>query len=162
MVTGVAFDMRKVRKLWFDQKGAIFGGSWMSRSQQQCHVNLPHKDSRKEIAMLVIRLFDKWGLSTVEKLGLLGLSPTSRKMICNYRKGISRPNSRDMLDRIGWLLSIHKALRVLYPRNDHIRYSWVKRKNQFLNNQRPLDIMQDQGLIGLAKISRYLDHLKGL
>jgi hypothetical protein len=82
-------------------------------------------------------------------------------MLSDYRKGNALPNSRDMLDRIGWLLSIHKALRLLYPKNEDIRYSWVKRRNQLLNNERPIDIMQEQGIIGIAKISRYLDHLRG-
>ena len=67
-----------------------------------------------------------------------------------------------MLDRIGWLLSIHKSLRLLYPRNENIRYSWVKRRNQILDSRTPLEVMKKQGLIGIARVSRYLDHLRGL
>jgi len=130
-------------------------------NHQQNYVDLTKQDSRKKLATLAIRLFEKWDLATAEQLDLLGLSPTSRKMLGDYRKGNALPNSRDMLDRIGWLLSIHKALRLLYPKNENIRYTWVKRRNQLLNNQRPLDIMQEQGIIGLAKVSRYLDHLRG-
>lgn len=130
-------------------------------NHQQDHIDLSKQSSRKKLATLTIRLFDKWNLSSTEQLGLLGLSPTSRKMLSDYRKGNALPNSRDMLDRIGWLLSIHKALRLLYPKNEDIRYSWVKRRNQLLNNERPIDIMQEQGIIGIAKISRYLDHLRG-
>lgn len=130
-------------------------------NHQQNYVDLTKQDSRKKLATLAIRLFEKWDLATTEQLDLLGLSPTSRKMLGDYRKGNALPNSRDMLDRIGWLLSIHKALRLLYPKNENIRYTWVKRRNQLLNNQRPLDIMQEQGIIGLAKVSRYLDHLRG-
>jgi hypothetical protein len=69
---------------------------------------------------------------------------------------------RDMLDRIGWLLSIHKSLRLLYPRNEHIRYTWVNRRNRILDDQRPLDIMTSQGLIGIARVARFLDFLRGL
>ena len=127
----------------------------------QDQIDLSKQSSRKKLATLTTRLFDKWNLSSTEQLGLLGLSPTSRKMLIDYRKGNAIPNSRDMLDRIGWLLSIHKALRLLYPKNEDIRYSWVKRRNQLLDNQRPIDIMQEQGIIGIAKISRYLDHLRG-
>jgi hypothetical protein len=125
-------------------------------------LDLSHKDNRKKLALLALRLFDKGDLTTVEQLNLLGLSPTSRKMLGDYRKGTALPNSRDMLDRIGWLLSIHKALRILYPKNELIRYSWVKRKNRMLDNQSPLDVMQVEGIIGLAKISKFLDHTRGI
>ena len=130
-------------------------------NHQPNQIDLSKQESRKKLATLAMRLFDKWDLSSSEQLGLLGLSPTSRKVLSDYRKGNALPNSRDMLDRIGWILSIHKALKLLYPKNENIRYSWVKRRNQLLNNQRPIDIMQEQGIIGIAKVSRYLDHLRG-
>jgi hypothetical protein len=67
-----------------------------------------------------------------------------------------------MLDRIGWLLSIHKSLRLLYPRNENIRYTWINRQNRMLNEQKPLDVMKNQGLIGIASVARYLDFLRGM
>jgi hypothetical protein len=129
---------------------------------EETRVNIENSDARKKLARMVTRLFELWELPTADQLELLGLSRTSRAQISKYRKGGALPSSRDMLDRIGWLLSIHKSLRLLYPRNENIRYTWVKRRNQILDDQRPLDIMKHQGLIGIARVARYLDFLRGM
>jgi hypothetical protein len=129
---------------------------------EETRVNIENSDARRKLARMVTRLFELWELPTADQLELLGLSRTSRAQISKYRKGGALPSSRDMLDRIGWLLSIHKSLRLLYPRNENIRYTWVKRRNQILDDQRPLDIMKHQGLIGIARVARYLDFLRGM
>jgi hypothetical protein len=125
-------------------------------------INIESSEARKKLALMVTRLFELWNITTADQLELLGLSRTSRAQISKYRNGGAVPSSRDMLDRIGWLLSIHKSLRLLYPRNESIRYTWVKRRNQILGDQRPLDIMKYQGLIGIARVARYLDFLRGM
>ena len=129
---------------------------------EETRINIENSDARRKLARMVTRLFELWNLPTADQLELLGLSRTSRAQISKYRKGGALPSSRDMLDRIGWLLSIHKNLRLLYPRNENIRYTWVKRRNQILDDQRPLDIMKYQGLIGIARVARYLDYIRGM
>ena len=133
-----------------------------AQTTESPRVNLEATNERKKLAKMVTRLFELWGLSTADQLELLGLSRTSRSQLSKYRKGGALPSSRDMLDRIGWLLAIHKSLRLLYPRNEKIRYTWVNRRNQMLNGQRPLDVMKEQGLIGIASVARYLDFLRGM
>ena len=129
---------------------------------EETHINIENSDSRSKLALMATRLFELWNLSTADQLELLGLSRTSRAQISKYRNGGAVPSSRDMLDRIGWLLSIHKSLRLLYPRNENIRYTWIKRRNRILDDQQPLDIMKYQGLIGVARVARYLDFLRGM
>ena len=129
---------------------------------EETRINIENSDARRKLARMVTRLFELWDLPTADQLELLGLSRTSRAQISKYRKGGALPSSRDMLDRIGWLLSIHKSLRLLYPRNENIRYTWVKRRNKILDDQRPLDIMKYQGLIGIARVARYLDYIRGM
>jgi hypothetical protein len=134
----------------------------MPQLAEETRIRIESSDARKKLALMVTRLFELWNLPTADQLELLGLSRTSRAQISRYRKGGAVPSSRDMLDRIGWLLSIHKSLRLLYPRNENIRYTWVKRRNRILDDQRPLDIMRYQGLIGIARVARYLDFLRGM
>ena len=134
----------------------------MAQVAEESPIDLESSDAREKLARMVTRLFELWKISTADQLELLGLSRTSRAQISRYRNGGAVPSSRDMLDRIGWLLSIHKSLRLLYPRNEHIRYTWVKRRNKILDDQRPLDIMKNQGLIGVARVARYLDFLRGV
>jgi hypothetical protein len=134
----------------------------LAQLAQETHINLESSDARRKLARMVTRLFELWHLPAADQLELLGLSRTSRAQIAKYRKGGALPSSRDMLDRIGWLLSIHKSLRLLYPRNENIRSTWIKRRNRILDDQRPLDIMKYQGLIGIARVARYLDFLRGM
>jgi hypothetical protein len=129
---------------------------------EEARIKFENSDARRKLARMVTRLFEHWNLPAADQLELLGLSRTSRAQISRYRNGGAVPSSRDMLDRIGWLLSIHKNLRLLYPRNENIRYTWVKRRNRILDDQRPLDIMKIQGLIGIARVARYLDFLRGM
>jgi hypothetical protein len=136
--------------------------SAIAQLTEETRINLENSDARRKLARMVTRLFELWNLPTADQLELLGLSRTSRAQLSKYRKGGALPSSRDMLDRIGWLLSIHKNLRLLYPRNENIRYTWVKRRNQILDDQRPLDIMKYQGLIGIARVARYLDYIRGM
>nr|WP_246551384.1 MbcA/ParS/Xre antitoxin family protein [Geobacter hydrogenophilus] len=114
------------------------------------------------MAKIIMKLFTHWGLSTADQLELLGLSPKSRGLLARYAKGEALPEGRDSLDRVGYLLAIHKSLRLLYPYNPEIRYSWVNRRNTAFNNLTPLAVMKEQGIIGLARVARYLDYYRGL
>ena len=126
-------------------------------------LDLTSEVNRKKIGLIIMRLFDHWNLTTEEQLSLLGLSPKSRALLTKYRKGQAAINpGRDTLDRVGWLLAAHKALRLLYPENENIRYSWIKRRNKVFNNLTPLQVMITEGMIGVAKVSRYLDFQRGM
>ena len=124
-------------------------------------IDLSSPESRKSMAKLVTKLFETWKLPVVDQLNLLGLSTTSRAMLTKYRNGTAIPNSRDMNDRIGLLLSIHKSLRLLYPYNQDFRYQWISKRNQMMNNFCPVDIMKEKGIIGIATVTRHLDFLRG-
>ena len=117
--------------------------------------------ARRGMAKLVINLFDRWGLDTAQQLKLLGMSPSSRAALSRYRRGQPLPDGRDLRDRVGLLLAVHKALGLLYPHNPNLKYGWVKRRNQAFDNKRPLEVMIEQGITGLARVARYLDYARG-
>lgn len=135
----------------------------MNNGQQQIgEIDLSNAGARKTMAKALIKLFDQWELDTNTRLNLLGLSENSRALLNKYRnsqQGLS--TSRDALDRTGWLLSIHKGLRLLFPYNENLRHSWVNRRNRAFDNHTPLEMMTERGIIGLANISRYLDFQRG-
>lgn len=131
------------------------------QSPPALEIDLTSAPARADLAKLSLRLFDLWQLDTATQLQLLGLSPTSRALLTRYRNGAAVPNNRDGLDRIGLLLSIHKALRLLYPHNDRLCYEWVKLRHSAFGQRTALEVMVDEGLIGLAKVARYLDWQRG-
>jgi hypothetical protein len=123
---------------------------------------LASSENREKLAQLMARLFEHWQLDTASQLNLLGLSENSRALLSKYRTGTAAlPATRDTLDRAGWLLAIHKALRLLYPRNPALRYGWVHAPNRAFENFTPLEIMKQRGLIGIAIVARYLDFQRG-
>ena len=124
-------------------------------------VDLHSTEARGALAKMVIKLFSLWQLSTADQLELLGLSPKSRALLAKYARGEVLPESRDVLDRVGLLLSIHKSLRLLYPYNAEIRHTWVNRRNTAFDNLTPLTVMKEQGIIGFARVARYLDYYRG-
>ena len=110
---------------------------------------------------MLISLFERWQLDTASQLNLLGLSETSQPLLGMYAEEKEPlPDNRDTLDRVGWLLGIHKSLRLLYPKNESFRYDWVNKHNEEFNNLTPLDVMKTRGFLGVAEVARYLDSLK--
>ena len=124
--------------------------------------DLSEEATRRDLARVLAALFGKWALPGDVQLALLGLSPESRKLLPQYRRGErALPNTRDTLDRAGFLLGIHKGLRLLFPEDPALRYGWVKRRNALLGERTPLDVMLDEGLVGLARIARFVDFQRG-
>lgn len=124
--------------------------------------DLAQEESRKHLARVVASLFVRWELNNEQQLALLGLSPESRKLLPAYRRGERPlPNARDILDRAGYLLGIHKGLRLLFPEDEALRFTWVQRRNRLLGDRTPLEVMLADGLIGLARVARFVDFQRG-
>ncbi|BEQ15653.1 MbcA/ParS/Xre antitoxin family protein [Desulfoferula mesophila] len=134
----------------------------LAQIQEATRPDLASPQAREGMAKLVTNLFDRWGLDTAQQLQLLGMSPSSRAALGRYRQGRPLPDSRDLRDRVGLLLAVHKALGLLYPHNPNLKYGWVKRRNQAFDNRTPLETMIEQGIAGLARVARYLDYVRGV
>jgi hypothetical protein len=128
--------------------------------QQEHDVDLKSRESRERLARMVTRLFEHWGLSTTEQAALLGLSPENRSTLSRYRKGEPLADSRDLLDRAGHLLGIHKSLRILFPQDRDLAYRWMTTPNRRLA-ARPVDMVVERGFEGLLALRRYLDFERG-
>jgi len=107
----------------------------------------------------VIALFRHWQLKNEEECALLGgISPAQ---LAKFKKGTASISGRDTIERVGNLLGIHKNLRILYPYNREVVYQWVKGRNKKLHNFCPLDIMLEQGYLGIAQVRRFTDFIRG-
>lgn len=122
-------------------------------------LEMDSEGNRQKLTKMIMRLFDHWKLPTADQLEVLGLSANSRRMLTQYRKKGVLPNNRDIQDRLGWLLVIHQDLRTLYPDNPELCYSWVNRRNRHLENWTPIEVMKEQGLIGIFRVAQLLEHL---
>ena len=122
--------------------------------------DLHGNDARSRLARMVTKLFERWGLSLPEQAGLLGLSVSNRASIARYRAGEPLADSRDLLDRVGCLLGIHKTLRIMFPQNRELAYRWMSAFNRRLG-RRPVDLVLERGFEGLLALRRYLELERG-
>jgi hypothetical protein len=118
------------------------------------------RDTRARLARMIVQLLDHWALSTAEQSALLGLSAGSRSTLSRYRAGEPLADSRDLIDRAGHLLGIHKSLRILFPHDRDLAYRWMGTPNARIG-ARPVDVVVAHGFEGLLALRRYLDFQRG-
>jgi hypothetical protein len=129
-------------------------------ARKRVAVNPASRDARSRLAAMVTRLLDLWGLAAAEQAEVLGLSAGSRSTVVRYRGGEPLADSRDLLDRAGHLLGIHKSLRLLFPHDRDLAYRWMTQPNRHLG-ARPVDLIRERGFEGLLAVRRYLDFQRG-
>lgn len=118
----------------------------------------PNELERKQQTELVMKLFELWKLTYKQQAILLGLSPNTETSIHRYKTGKQYlPLYRDIQDRLGHLLAIHKYLRRAYPYNDELAYAWILTSNADFENFSPFDIAYKDGYMGLMRIRNYLE-----
>jgi hypothetical protein len=124
-------------------------------------VDVRTRDSRIRLARMIVKLFAHWGLSGGDQTALLGLSSDSRSTLARYRRGEPLADSADLLGRVGHLLGIHKALRILFPHDRDLVYRWVTTANRRFDGRTPLAVMREHGYEGILAVRRYLDFERG-
>lgn len=116
---------------------------------------------RSALARMVINLFGHWGLGSEDQLAMLGLSAGNRAALSRYRKGEPLAASRDLLERVGHLLAIHKNLRLIFPRDRDLAYAWMTQRNRAFEGMTPVEAIREWGFTGLLMVRAYLDRNRG-
>ncbi len=119
------------------------------------------RDDRVVLARAVTKLFDLWQLPAADQLMLLGLSESNRIALQRYAKGEALAANRDLLERVGHLLGIHKALKLLYPKNADIVAGWMSSPNSLFDGATPVEIVRRFGFAGLLMVRGTLDRMRG-
>lgn len=129
--------------------------------ERQVEADPRSREGRRALAKGVTRLFDLWRLNSQEQMALLGLSEGSRMTLARYRKGEPLADNRDLLDRVANLLSIHRSLRILFPKNKDLAYRWPTTPNRAFDGRTPVEVVRSEGFLGLLIVKRYLDFERG-
>ena len=119
------------------------------------------REARTRLARMVVKLLDHWALPTAEQAALLGLSAGSRSTLSRYRAGEPLADSRDLIDRAGHLLGIHKSLRIIFTHDRDLAYRWIAAPNRRFDGMTPLEIIKRYGFEGMLAVRRYLDFERG-
>lgn len=107
-------------------------------------------------------LMDKWGCTVEQQRTLLG--GVGSTTYYKYRKLPDMRLPRDTMERISWLMGIHKSLRILFSQNTERAYQWVAKPNSAapFNGKSALDYMLGGRVVDLADVRRYLDAARGV
>ncbi|MBU2738758.1 MbcA/ParS/Xre antitoxin family protein [Acidithiobacillus concretivorus] len=116
---------------------------------------------RAALAKMLMKAFELWMVDSEGQLALLGLAAENRAALSRYRKGEPLGANRDLLERAGHLLAIHKNLRLLFPHDRDLAYQWMTTRNRAFDHRTPVEVVRDWGFTGLLMLRAYLDHARG-
>ncbi len=103
-----------------------------------------------------------YALTRSETALLLGIND-NRRRLAELQSRSAIPEDPDKVQRVGHLIGIHKNLRILFPHNRDVVYSWMKTPSNILGGISPIEyIRQDpvNSLPRLFKLRRTLDQIR--
>lgn len=114
----------------------------------------PTQSDARDAALTVVNLFKRWQLSDREACNLLGgLSLSTYR---RWKQGKVGKIGPDLLLRVGNLLGIHAALRLLFM--DRVpAYEWVRKPNEIYGGKSALEFMLSGDITSIIDVRRYLD-----
>lgn len=105
-------------------------------------------------------LMEKWNCTLEQQMVLLG--SIGRSTLYKYRQLPEVRLPRDTMERVSYLMGIHKSLRILFG-DKPSTYEWIKKANSEapFNGNSALQMMLAGGVVDLADVRRYLDGVRG-
>lgn len=106
------------------------------------------------------RIADAWGLGAQEARVLLGSPPEST--FYKWKSGKVGQVSRDVLERVSYVLGIYRALQILLPEAEAAD-GWMRRQNSAppFGGRPALDLMLSGNVADLYLVRQYLDAQRG-
>jgi len=106
------------------------------------------------------RIADVWGLTAADTRLLLGAPPSSTYY--KWKSGDVGAVSRDLLERVSYILGIYKALQILLP-VPAAADRWITRPNDasIFGGRSALDVMRSGNVADLYLVRQYLDAQRG-
>ncbi|UTM58835.1 MbcA/ParS/Xre antitoxin family protein [Photobacterium sp. CCB-ST2H9] len=123
--------------------------------------NEPIENAGNKVLPVVFNILDKWDCNQNQQMALLGLS--SRSTLNKYRSNPeSAKVSKDLLERMSYLLNIHKCLRILFTSEDSV-YRWVQKPNShpFFAGRSAMDVMSQGRVADLYEVASRLNAWRG-
>ncbi|MGN8275496.1 MbcA/ParS/Xre antitoxin family protein [Pseudomonas sp. SMN5] len=123
---------------------------------------LDYPDAGRVALKFFFNLMELWGCSVEQQRTLLGkISNTTFYKYKQLPDNVRLP--RDTLERISYLMGIHKALSIIFSNSRDRVYQWVSSPNTAapFNGQSALTYMLTGRVVDIADVRRYLDGVRG-
>jgi hypothetical protein len=123
---------------------------------------LDSPDAGRVALKFFFNLMNLWGCSVEQQRTLLGkVGNTTFYKYKQLPDNVKLP--RDTLERISYLMGIHKALSIIFSNSRDRAYQWVSSPNTAapFNGQSALSYMLTGRVMDIADVRRYLDGVRG-
>ncbi len=157
----------RAQRKWRALQGSLNGVKYVitpERDHPMTALSLEKSDALVAAAPAALRTYfriaDAWQLSGAEARTLLGSPPAST--FFKWKAGQVGQVSRDLLERVSYVLGIYKALQVLLPQSAAAD-AWVRQANSAapFHGQSALDRMLSGNVADLFIVRQYLDAQRG-
>ena len=130
----------------------------MAGPDGQQQVDLADPVALRNLGRSVVALFQKWNLTQEQQSALLGGGAHDGVALYEYEIGERPlPDCPEVLQRVGYMMGIHASLRLLFPENEEVRFSWIRRRNRAFGGSAPIDVMLRDGADGMARVLAVVD-----
>ena len=108
------------------------------------------------------RITDAWQLTDPQRLALLGHSIV-RSTLLTWKEQPPRTLSVDQIQRLSYVLGIYEGLERVFRRAPDMALRWLQsaRAEHPFNGKSALEYILDGGLLELAAVRQYVDHVNG-
>lgn len=134
----------------------------MTEATEKSNALLSREDVTDKVLPVIFNIFESWRLTGAQQMALLGLS--NEKTLYNWKNSPERAKlSKDLLERISYILGIYKALQVLFPTPVNAD-NWMRSPNnaELFGVRAPIDFLTEEGkVVDLARVRDYLDNERG-
>ena len=117
----------------------------------------PAAQAREAALGVFFGIAEEWGLTAEQQIRLLG-SP-ARSTFFKWKKERGAV-SGDVLERISHIVSLYKALSILFPEPARAS-AWLRRPNRYFEDRSALDIMMDGNVTDIYRVRAYVDAQRG-
>lgn len=111
----------------------------------------------ESLSRMASKLFDLWKVPHADRARLLGVK-TGDVALAVPQAGSPLVLTGETRLCLGHLMAIHKELRILFPHDRELAYSWVNSPNKAFGGRKPIEVMVEQGGTGLQSVRIYLAH----
>jgi hypothetical protein len=113
---------------------------------------LEDPEARKALVEAIFALFERWHVHELNQARLLGIDSVS-----DIKNNKFPDDASQVLENIGQLLAIDRALLKFFPYEPTARDQWIFVPQPKLENETPLTIMLEQGIEGIRKVRELLE-----
>ncbi|VVN70914.1 MbcA/ParS/Xre antitoxin family protein [Pseudomonas fluorescens] len=127
----------------------------------QVDQNLDSPHAGRVALTFFFNLVELWGCTTEQQRALLG--KVGNTTFYKYKRLPDVRLPHDTLERISYLMGIHKALSIIFSNNRERVYKWVTSPNTAapFNGRTALEYMLGGRVVDIADVRRYLDGVRG-